>query len=179
MTGSIISVRADMGCDHGQIFIGDLVFPCALGRAGLIAAESAAEGDRATPMGRYRLTEGFWRADKLQRPACALPLTAIDHKTGWCDDPQSPYYNQCITRPFSDSHERLWRDDNRYDLLFVLSFNRDPIIPGKGSAIFLHMTDDRLSNTLGCIALRPGDLIALAARMGQDQDIDIAANPVI
>ncbi|GER01567.1 hypothetical protein JCM17845_21900 [Iodidimonas gelatinilytica] len=78
-----------------------------------------------------------------------------------------------MTRPFPESHERLMRDDSRYDLLLVIGFNRLPVVPGRGSAIFLHMTDDQLSHTMGCVALRPGDLLALAARLTAASVIDI------
>ena len=37
------------------------------------------------------------------------------------------------------THERLWRDDEVYDLIVVLGHNDDPVIPGAGSAVFLHV----------------------------------------
>lgn len=174
MNMTTIRVSADKSQCTGIVEMGSLRFPCALGKSGLASPQEAAEGDNATPMGQYRLTEGFWRADRMDRPRCALPLTAIDPETGWCDDPEHPLYNQQITQPFPASHETLWRMDNRYDLLFVLDFNRDPIIPGRGSAIFLHVTTATLPPTRGCIALGLKDLLTLAARFHLNQQIIIA-----
>ena len=48
-------------------------------------------------------------------------------------------YNRLVKLPYAASHEELWRDDHLYDLVVVLGFNDDPVVPGKGSAIFLHL----------------------------------------
>ncbi|WP_281299908.1 MULTISPECIES: L,D-transpeptidase family protein [unclassified Iodidimonas] len=173
MTSPIMTVRAPIGASRGWLGLGDLVVPCALGGAGIVPADKAREGDRATPAGRYGLEMGYYRADRLAPPPCALPLKVIEAHWGWCDDPQSPDYNRLIKKPFAVSHEDLWRTDHRYDLFFVLDFNRQPVVPGRGSAIFLHMTDESLPPTLGCVACRPDDLLKLAALMGAVQEIDI------
>ena len=58
---------------------------------------------------------------------------------GWCDAPDDPNYNRLVSLPYPASAEHLWRDDNVYDLIAVLGYNDDPVVPGKGSAIFLHI----------------------------------------
>ncbi|MFQ6018916.1 MAG: hypothetical protein ACE5KF_12075, partial [Kiloniellaceae bacterium] len=64
-------------------------------------------------------------------------------------------------------HERLWREDDIYDVIVVLGYNDDPPVPGKGSAIFLHIARKDYSPTLGCIALaRPHLLAVLRAADG-------------
>lgn len=175
MTAAIIKVHTNKNHAQGWLEMGPFRMACALGKNGLATPEDAVEGDSATPMGHYRLTEGFWRADKMEKPRCQLPLTAIDEHMGWCDDPRHPLYNQQVRLPFADSHETLWRADNRYDLLFVLDFNRKPITPGRGSAIFLHVTDDDLPPTRGCIALKLDDLLTLADHFSPDQHIVITS----
>ncbi|GEQ97530.1 hypothetical protein JCM17844_11670 [Iodidimonas gelatinilytica] len=173
MSDDVIFVRAPAHEPRGVLRYRGMDFPCALGSAGIVAASKAQEGDRATPAGRYRLESGFYRADRMARPRCALDLHPTNEAMGWCDAPHSPQYNQLVTRPFPESHERLMRDDSRYDLLLVIGFNRLPVVLGRGSAIFLHMTDDQLSHTMGCVALRPDDLLALAARLTAASVIDI------
>jgi L,D-peptidoglycan transpeptidase YkuD (ErfK/YbiS/YcfS/YnhG family) len=63
-----------------------------------------------------------------------------------------------VRLPFGGRHERLWREDEIYDLLVVLGHNDDPVVAGLGSAIFLHVArgDDR--PTEGCVALVHADL---------------------
>ena len=59
------------------------------------------------------------------------------------------------------SFERLWREDALYDLIVPLGYNDDPIIPGKGSAIFLHVATADYASTEGCVALRKEDLLSV------------------
>lgn len=59
---------------------------------------------------------------------------------GWCDDPKSNKYNQLIKIPTKYHHEKLHRDDKLYDIILILDYNMNPIIKGKGSAIFLHLS---------------------------------------
>ena len=61
----------------------------------------------------------------------------ITKKMGWCDDAKSKQYNRLIKLPFNYSHEKIWRNDNIYDIILVLDFNMSPIRKNKGSAIFL------------------------------------------
>jgi len=53
----------------------------------------------------------------------------------------------------------MWREDHLYDLLAVLGYNDDPVVPGKGSAIFLHMAKPGYLPTQGCVALAYPDLL--------------------
>jgi L,D-peptidoglycan transpeptidase YkuD (ErfK/YbiS/YcfS/YnhG family) len=61
--------------------------------------------------------------------------------------------------PHAASHELLWRKDRLYDVIAVLGFNDDPVISGKGSAIFLHMAREGYAPTEGCVALALPDLL--------------------
>ena len=63
------------------------------------------------------------------------------------------------------SFERLWRDDEAYDLIIETSYNTKPIIKGKGSAIFIHCSFSDLRNTAGCIALNKKDLFFLIKKL--------------
>ena len=60
--------------------------------------------------------------------------------------------------PYPASAERLWREDGVYDLIVVLGHNDDPVVPGAGSAIFLHRARSGYEPTQGCVALAAADL---------------------
>jgi L,D-peptidoglycan transpeptidase YkuD (ErfK/YbiS/YcfS/YnhG family) len=145
---------------HGwQARWGEAVFPCAIGRGGVVPALAKREGDGATPLGAWAMERLYWRADRGRPPAaCALPGRALAPHDGWCDAPLDPAYNRLVARPFPASHEALWREDELYDLLVVLAHNRHPAIPYAGSAIFLHCAKPRFPPTAGCVALARADL---------------------
>lgn len=138
----------------------------AIGKTGAAPAERKREGDGKTPLGRYRVEHGFYRADRMNAPQCGVPLHAINQRDGWCDAPSDPRYNDHVTLPYEASHESLQRADTLYDLVFVLSHNRWPAVPGYGSAIFLHVAETQKSGalkpTLGCLALELSELVAIA-----------------
>lgn len=123
----------------------------ACGRNGLSAHKT--EGDGATPLGVLPLSRVLFRADRTGKPDCAVPVEPIAPDDGWCDDPADPTYNRQIRLPYAARHEVLWRDDGLYDVVGVLGWNRDPVIPGRGSAIFLHVATPDYAPTAGCIAL--------------------------
>ena len=51
--------------------------------------------------------------------------------------------------------ENLHRKDHKYDYIISISHNEKKV-PNKGSAVFIHLTDD-YKPTAGCIALRKKD----------------------
>ena len=59
------------------------------------------------------------------------------------------------------SAERMRRADGLYEFGLVLDYNRDPVVPGAGSAIFVHVRDDRGGGTSGCLALPRAEMVAL------------------
>lgn len=144
-----------------------------LGRGGVRVDKR--EGDGSTPVGRFPLRRVYWRADRVAEPATALPKQAIRPQDGWCDDPADPAYNQPVALPYPARHEKLWRDDGVYDLILVIGHNDDPVVPGAGSAVFVHLTRSERTPTDGCVAfdeadlrrllaaVRPGDFLAVVA----------------
>lgn len=134
-------------------------FPCAIGRGGAIVDKR--EGDRATPIGIWPLRRVLFRPDRLAQPVTALPVAALQPDDGWCDDPGDPSYNRPVRLPYPARCESLWRTDEVYDLICVLGHNDGPPIPGRGSAIFLHVARQDLAPTEGCVALKRADLLAV------------------
>ncbi len=135
----------------GYLTFGELRCVCALGRDGV--GKKHAEGHGISPIGTYALGRVWWRADRLKRPETHLLTFEITENTGWCDDPDHEDYNRLIALPHPARHERLWREDNAYDVVVEVAYNADPIEPGKGSAIFIHVAQPGLTQTEGCIAL--------------------------
>lgn len=157
-------VEAKMGELRGIARLGARSFPCALGRSGLIAGKR--EGDGGTPVGRFAFRRLLYRADRVPHIETRLPARHIDPEDGWCDDPASPDYNRQILLPHAARHEELWRADHLYDLVVVIGHNDDPVVPGAGSAVFLHLARADWSPTAGCIAFTRDDLLSILAQVG-------------
>jgi L,D-peptidoglycan transpeptidase YkuD (ErfK/YbiS/YcfS/YnhG family) len=136
---------------------------CALGKGGVVPASAKREGDGASPAGTWPIRRVLWRADRATCPTTALPALAIQPEDGWCDDPADRFYNRPVSHPWPTSAERLWREDSLYDVIVVLGHNDSPVVPGAGSAIFLHLAREDHGPTEGCIALARADLGALLA----------------
>ena len=146
----------------------DFVFKAAIGENGVIAAEDKIEGDLRTPAGRYRVTHGYYRPDKLNPPHSMIPFTPLEPTFGWCDEPSHAFYNQRIDMPFAASHEKLWRNDDAYDLILVTNHNTNPIVPGKGSAVFIHVARENFTPSAGCLTLQKQDLLYIVENCSAD-----------
>ena len=131
---------------------------CALGKGGVKAAAVKREGDGASPAGVWPIRKLLYRPDKGAPPTTALPVEAISPNDGWCDAPGDPRYNRPVTLPYPASAERMWRDDDIYDLVVVLGHNDDPPVPQMGSCIFLHLARPGYTPTEGCVAVTRADL---------------------
>jgi L,D-peptidoglycan transpeptidase YkuD (ErfK/YbiS/YcfS/YnhG family) len=143
----------------------------AIGPGGI--AIKGGEGDGITPRGSFPVREIFYRADRIAKPATALPLRAIAKTDGWCDAPDDPNYNRLVELPYPASAEAMWREDHLYDLVAVLGYNDDPVVPGKGSAIFLHLARTDYSATHGCVALAYDDALAAIAQLRLGDEVVI------
>jgi L,D-peptidoglycan transpeptidase YkuD (ErfK/YbiS/YcfS/YnhG family) len=146
---------------------------CALGKGGVIAAADKREGDGKSPLGVWPIRRVLYRPDRGGAPQTALPVEALKPEDGWCDAPEDRAYNRPVAHPYPASAERLWRDDHVYDLLVILGHNDDPVVPGAGSAIFLHLAREGYAPTEGCVALSRDDLQGLLARAGPGDAIAI------
>ncbi|MBO6806538.1 L,D-transpeptidase family protein [Thalassospira sp.] len=159
----------------GFLRVGDHSFRCALGFNGVIDADSKTEGDGKTPAGRWQLRYVMYRADRRPCPRTRLPVTTISFWDGWCDDPKHPDYNCPVRLPFDASHEKLFRDDDLYNIIVVLGHNDDPPVPGKGSAIFMHIAKPDYAGTEGCVALAEDELETLLGLAAFETFITITA----
>lgn len=150
---------------------GSRTIRCALGRTGIV--DDKHEGDGGTPSGVLPVRRVLYRADRLAPLQTPIPITALEPNDGWCDDPADDAYNRYVKLPHPKSCESLWRSDHLYDVIVVLGHNDDPVVPGRGSAIFLHVAKPDYGPTEGCIALDLSDLIELLAAIDLDSAISV------
>jgi L,D-peptidoglycan transpeptidase YkuD (ErfK/YbiS/YcfS/YnhG family) len=119
------------------------------------------EGDRTTPVGSF----GFGRTmyGVARNPGVRYRYRRIVCGDWWVEDPRSPYYNQfrrlpCGARPpFRVTTGDMSTSPTAYRHLAFIRFNTDPVVPGRGSAIFLHASTGR--PTLGCVSLPVPQLV--------------------
>ena len=90
-------------------------------------------------------------------PGVRVPYRRLVCGDWWVEDPASRYYNQfrhvrCgSTPPFRVKSEDMSRSPTAYRHLAVIAYNTNPVVPGRGSGIFLHASTGR--PTLGCVSL--------------------------
>jgi L,D-peptidoglycan transpeptidase YkuD (ErfK/YbiS/YcfS/YnhG family) len=144
---------------------------CALGRGGI--SRDKREGDGATPAGSWPMREVLYRPDRTSAIATALPIRALTPQDGWCDDPADPNYNRPVTLPYAADCEQLWLEDHVYDVIVPLGYNDDPVVRGRGSAIFLHVARPDFAPTAGCVALALADLLAVLRAAGPGARVQV------
>ena len=155
----------------GYLKYKNLKFRCALGKGGV--KKKIIEGDNITPKGTFKIIKIYYRPDKIRKIKTLIKKIKIKKNMGWCDDPNSDFYNKQIKLPTKLSHEKLYRNDNLYDLIAVLNYNTNPIIKNKGSAIFMHIGKDSYQKTKGCIALKREHLIMIISKIKKNTKIKI------
>jgi L,D-peptidoglycan transpeptidase YkuD (ErfK/YbiS/YcfS/YnhG family) len=132
-----------------------------LGRNGL--SSNRREGDGTTPTGIY--TIGRTMYGNAPNPGVDFAYRRLRCGDWWDEDPRSPTYNSfqhvpCGQRPpFGGASEGMWQQPLAYPFLAVIEFNIRPVVPGRGSGIFLHAQTG--GPTIGCISLRRVELRAV------------------
>ena len=120
-----------------------------VGRRGISADRH--EGDGTTPEGVFTLTEAFGNGPD---PGTKLPYRPVHDQDYWVTDSSSPYYNTWQSGPPAGrwtQAEALWTLTQAYHHAVVIDYNRDPVVPGRGSAMFLHVRNE--NPTSGCVAI--------------------------
>ena len=121
-----------------------------IGRNGVTNTKK--EGDGKTPLGRFKLGIILSTKQCISNPK--IKYKQITKDMYWVDDPKSKYYNQLVnistTQKDWNSAEHLIDYPIQYEYLIEIKTNPRNI-PGKGSAIFLHCSNNK--PTAGCIAV--------------------------
>ena len=160
--------------NEGHATVAEKEYICAVGQNGL--KQDKVEGDNATPIGKFPLREIFFREDRIERHLLktSLPIRSLTPYDGWCDDPNNPNYNRLVDLRNFDlaiSHEKLYRDDHLYDIIVEVGYNDEPPVPGKGSAIFIHVARENYRGTAGCVAFAKPDLLEIIGGLDKDSFI--------
>lgn len=129
-----------------------------LGFAGLSANHH--EGDGTTPTGAFGIGPVMYGV--APDPGVHYAYRQLVCGDWWDEDPSSPEYNTfqhvaCGATPsFAGASEALWRSTVAYSHLVFVEYNSHPAVPGRGSAIFIHVEIGHPTN--GCISLEPGQV---------------------
>ena len=153
------------------LVVDDFKFKCSIGKNGI--SKNKVEGDKCTPQGIFGLGPLYFRKDRNYKPETNIKTKIIKKSMGWCDDPKNKLYNKEIIIDKFIKHEKLFRKDNIYDILFVLNYNMNPIIKNKGSAIFVHLAKKNYSSTQGCIAIKKIDMFKLIKDIKKNTTVKI------
>ena len=157
--------------DKVTLAFDEFIFRCSIGKKG--TTKKKIEGDKKTPSGTFSLGNLYYRKDRHTKPVTKLKCVPIKKEMGWCDDIQNKkYYNRLIKINKNIHHEKLFRRDKKYDFIIPIEYNtKKPKIP-KGSAIFIHLTNN-FKPTLGCIALEKKDFLILVKLINKKTKIKI------
>ncbi len=144
---------------------------CAIGKKGI--GYKRKEGDLITPLGQFNIKYILYRKDRV-KVSSKLKKKVIKKNMGWCDDPKSSHYNKLVKLPFDYKHEKLYKNENVYDIILVLNYNMNPIKKNKGSAIFIHVAKNNFKRTKGCIAIKKISLIKLIKKINPYTKVKIS-----
>jgi len=133
------------------------------------------EGDLRTPAGAFSIGKSYgYKPPTHFRLGIAYEQSAPGLVC--VDDPGSRQYNRIVAQTeLHDwtSAEDMRRNDDLYELLFVVEHNKAGRFKEKGSCIFFHIWENSRSATAGCTALSRKNLAFIV------NWLDPASNPLI
>jgi L,D-peptidoglycan transpeptidase YkuD (ErfK/YbiS/YcfS/YnhG family) len=124
-------------------------------------SEHKREGDLKTPSGAFGIQPVMYGL--APNPGVRYRYHRIVCGDWWVEDPRSPSYNRfrhvrCgATPPFRTTSEDMSKSPTAYRHLAVIDYNTQPIVRGRGSGIFLHVSHGNA--TLGCVSLALPQLV--------------------
>lgn len=152
-------------------------FPIVVGKTGLawgdglitnerLGAEAGdpikQEGDGKAPAGVFALGTAFGYEPK-PLVGSRMSYVRLAPSVECVDDTKSQYYNRIVDRqnvntPDWSSSEHMLRDDELYHWGVYVDHNANPVKPGGGSCIFLHVWRGAGQGTVGCTAMPMEDI---------------------
>ena len=124
------------------------------------------EGDGRSPAGIFRLTYAFGYAAPDEVKEIKLPYIQCTESVECVDDTNSMYYNIIKDRHTAEkvdwkSSEKMRMSDDEYKLGVFIAHNPDPVVPGAGSCVFMHIWKEAGHPTSGCTAVSEGGIESL------------------
>ena len=155
--------------NKNTLIIDDFKLKCGVGKNGLNSNKK--EGDYFTPKGIFNLKKLYFRKERVGIPKCKINKKIIKKNMAWCDDSNHRNYNEEIKTYNKKLKENLYRKDHKYDYVISISHNEQKT-PNKGSAVFIHLTNN-YKPTAGCIALKRKDFEILLKLINKKTRIKI------
>lgn len=123
-----------------------------IGKNGFAFPNEKVEGDGKSPTGIFKLGKLF-SYEKQTNTQLENQQTTKEDK--WIDDVNSADYNKHVSGSTgAKSYENLLLNTDVYKYCTVIEYNTNPIIKGKGSAIFFHLALKPAFFTAGCVAIK-------------------------
>ena len=142
-----------------------------LGVYGFVSPEGKIEGDLKTPTGYYGMPFGFGKKNDLNTK---LKFMEVGPKHVWVSDNESPEYNTIVVdedgKYTNNKNEKLFRSDHLYDYAVVIDYNMEARVPGKGSAIFIHIEREENHGTAGCVSMSREEIVKLIEWLDSSKD---------
>lgn len=123
------------------------------------------EGDGRSPAGVFELPSAFGFTPPDQAAGIKLPYYHVVDGLMCPDDGASQYYNSIVhvddVGKDWNSAEDMYAIGADYHWGIVVAHNMDPVVPGKGSCIFIHNWRGAGNGTAGCTAMEPIEMESL------------------
>lgn len=127
-----------------------------IGKNGVAPIGEKKEGDLKTPVGLHALGQAFGS----QPLALKMDYKYITSEDKFIDDPNHKDYNTWVNgKTSAKSYESMLIKS--YKMGVVVNYNMNPITPGAGSAIFMHLRQAPNVPTAGCVSMDEPHLLAL------------------
>ena len=146
------------------------------GYRGIAPYGTKREGDGKTPAGTFALKRGLCY---VQDFVSYFPMEQYNERYMWDENPNSPTYNTLLRNPQPGTKgDRIWDNhDLQYRYIVVVEYNTDPVIPGAGSAIFIHVWRAPGKPTAGCVGMAESNMKSVVEWLNPSKNPHIVVLP--